>query len=35
VVHRPTFPFDDADDLLDACLKLSQEGMMLKRLDAR
>jgi hypothetical protein len=34
VVHRPV-PFDDADDLFDACVKLRQEGIVLKRLDAR
>jgi hypothetical protein len=28
-------PLDDAEDLLDACLRLRQEGIVLKRLDAR
>ena len=31
----PRFPFDDAEDLLDACARLRQEGIVLKRLDAR
>jgi hypothetical protein len=31
----PQFPFDDADDLLDACLRLRQEGIVLKSLDGR
>jgi ATP-dependent DNA ligase len=31
----PRFPFDDAEDLLDACVRLRQEGIVLKRLDAR
>ena len=31
----PSFPFDDAEDLLDACVRLKQEGIVLKRLDAR
>jgi bifunctional non-homologous end joining protein LigD len=31
----PQFPFDDADDLLDACKQLKQEGIVLKKLDAR
>ena len=31
----PQFPFDDAEDLLDACARLRQEGIVLKRLDAR
>ena len=30
----PRFPFDDAEDLLDACARLKQEGIVLKRLDA-
>ena len=31
----PRFPIDDAEDLLDACARLCQEGIVLKRLDAR
>ncbi|HUP72235.1 MAG TPA: hypothetical protein VM282_04245 [Acidimicrobiales bacterium] len=31
----PQFPFDDVEDLLDACARLRQEGIVLKRLDAR
>jgi bifunctional non-homologous end joining protein LigD len=31
----PQFSFDEADDLFDACLRLNQEGMVLKRLDGR
>ena len=31
----PRFEFDDADDLLDACVRLKQEGIVLKQLDAR
>src|SRR5438552_12022819 len=31
----PRFVVDDADDLLDACVRLHQEGIVLKRLDAR
>ena len=31
----PRFEFDDADDLLDACVRLRQEGIVLKQLDAR
>ncbi|HUP73296.1 MAG TPA: hypothetical protein VM282_09620 [Acidimicrobiales bacterium] len=30
----PQFPFDDAEDLLDSCVRLRQEGIVLKRLDA-
>ena len=29
------FVVDDADDLLDACVRLRQVGIVLKRLDAR
>jgi bifunctional non-homologous end joining protein LigD len=29
----PSFPVDDADDLLDACVRLKQEGVVLKRID--
>ena len=29
------FVVDDADDLLDACVQLREEGIVLKRLDAR
>ena len=29
------FPFDEAEDLLDACARLRQEGIVLKRLDSR
>jgi bifunctional non-homologous end joining protein LigD len=31
----PWFEFDDADHLLDACVRLNQEGIVLKRLDSR
>ena len=31
----PGFLFDDAEDLLDACTRLKQEGIVLKKLDAR
>ena len=31
----PQFPFDDAEDLLVACTRLKQEGIVLKKLDAR
>ena len=31
----PRFEFDDAEDLLDACTRLKQEGIVLKKLDAR
>jgi bifunctional non-homologous end joining protein LigD len=30
----PRFPFDEAEDLLDACARLKQEGIVLKRVDA-
>jgi len=31
----PQFPFDDVEDPLDACARLKQEGIVLKKLDAR
>ena len=31
----PQFSFDDAEDLLEACVRLRQEGIVLKRLDGR
>jgi ATP-dependent DNA ligase len=31
----PQYPFDDAGDLLDACADVRNEGIVLKRLDAR
>ncbi|HUP75842.1 MAG TPA: hypothetical protein VM282_22610 [Acidimicrobiales bacterium] len=31
----PRFPFDDAEDLLDACARLDHEGIVLEKLDAR
>src|SRR5688500_9944736 len=31
----PRYPIDDAEDLLDACARVRQDGIVLKRLDAR
>ena len=31
----PSFPLGDADDLLDACVSFRQEGIVLKKVDAR